>query len=459
MSGDRQPQPAEGFPDIKQSPEVWQTFFTKNKPSNQLVEQHATFLVDQQQHEHLIAYLNAAIIAGQSQPWMYEVLAVTMELANRPPEEVERVVLSMADFGNATYESMMYSGAYLGNLGRDRAALRMYRQAAQMSPDRPEPYSLSMKLAARDGTPDDAIWAACGVLRNAWGTDHKQQHERAEDLLKEAENTLRKANDEEQLAKLQQLAEEARQRDLIVRVEWSGTGDIDLTVEDPAGGIATYETRESAGGGTILNDGYGSIPNNCFEDYVCPLGFSGEYVIKVKKFSEKVVGNRAVLTVITHAGTSSEKKTSKTVKLDTMDEFVMRVKLAEGRREHRRTASLGHPTGVSRDWEREARQIGRPSQHVVDRETRPAVAEMEASQRQPVTQARGVQRAPRGVGGVGFAPGISLIQEGSTLSTRAVVSADRRYVRIGISPAFNQITDVSVFSFLSGGGGGRVPGR
>ena len=201
---------------------------------------------------------------------MYEVLAVTMELANRPPEEVERVVLSTADFGNATYESMIYSGAYLSNLGRDRAALRMYRQAAQMSPDRPEPYSLSMKLAARDGTPDDAIWAACGVLRNAWGTDYKQQHERAEDLLKEAEKTLRKANDEEQLAKLQSLAEEARQRDLIVRVEWSGTGDIDLTVEDPAGGIATYETRESMGGGTILNDGYGSIPNNCFEDYVCP---------------------------------------------------------------------------------------------------------------------------------------------------------------------------------------------
>jgi tetratricopeptide (TPR) repeat protein len=449
LSADRQSQPAEGFPDLKQNPEVWQSFFAKTKPSNRLVEQHATYLVDQQQHEHLIAYLNAAIIAGQTQPWMYEVLAVTMELAHRPPEEVERVVLSMADFGNASYESMMYSGAYLSNLGRDRAALRMYRQAAQMSPDRPEPYSLSMKLAAREGTPDDAIWAACGVLRNAWGIDHKQQHERAEDLLKEAEKSLRKTNDEEQLAKLQQLGEEARQRDLVVRVEWSGTGDIDLTVEDPAGGIATYETRESAGGGTILNDGYGSIPNNCFEDYVCPLGFSGEYVIKVKKFSEKVVGNRAVLTMITHAGTSTEKKTTKTIKLDTTDEFVMRIKLDGGRREHRRTAYLGASTGVSRDWEREARQVGRSSHHVVDRETRQAVAEMHASGRQPVIQA----------GGVGFAPGISLIQEGSTLSTRAVVSPDRRYVRIGISPAFNQITDVSVFSFLSGGGVGRVPGR
>lgn len=438
---------------------MWQAFFTKNKPSNQLVEQHATYLVDQQQHEHLIAFLNAAIIAGQSQPWMYEVLAVTMELAGRPPEEVERVVLSTADFGNATYESMMYSGAYLSNLGRDQAALRMYRQAAQMSPDRPEPYSLSMKLAARAGTPDDAAWAACGVLRNAWGTDYKPQHERAEDLLKDAEKKLRTANDEEQLAKLQELAEEARQRDLIVRVEWSGTGDIDLTVEDPAGGIATYETRESPGGGTILNDGYGSIPNNCFEDYVCPLGFSGEYVIKVKKFSEKLVGNRAVLTIITHAGTSAEKKTTKTIKLDATDEFVMRVKLDNGRREHRRTAFMGSPTGVSRDWEREARQIGRPSHHVVDRETRQAVAEMQASRRQPIIQAGGVRRASSGAGGVGFAPIISLIPEGSSLSARPVVSHDRRYVRIGISPAFNQITDVSVFSFLSGGGAGQVPGR
>lgn len=438
---------------------MWQPFFVMNKPSNQLVEQHATFLVDQQQHEHLIAFLNAAIIAGQSQPWMYEVLAVTMEIAKRPAEEVERVVLSTADFGNASYESMMYSGAYLSNLGRNEAALRMYRQAARMSSDRPEPYSLSMKLAARAGTPDDAIWSACGVLRNAWGSDYKRQHEQAEDLLTEAENKLRKAKDEEQLAKLKQLADDARQRDLMIRVDWSGTGDIDLTVEDPAGGIASYETRESTGGGALLNDGVGSSPENCHEDYICPLGFSGEYVVKVKKYSDKIVGNRAILTIVLHAGSPAEKKTTKTVPLNAMDEFVMRVKLDEGRREQRRTVSLGGTVGVARDWERNAQQIGRAAHRIVDRETRQAVAEIQRSRGQSVVQASGIQQTSGAAGGFGFAPVVRLIPEGATLAAQAVVSPDRRYVRIGISPTFNQIVDVAVFSFQGGTSTNPAPGR
>ncbi len=41
---------------------------------------------------------------------MYEILAVTMEAAGRPQEDVDRVILSVADFGNASYDTMMYSG-------------------------------------------------------------------------------------------------------------------------------------------------------------------------------------------------------------------------------------------------------------------------------------------------------------------------------------------------------------
>ncbi|MCA9087174.1 MAG: hypothetical protein KDA90_00915, partial [Planctomycetaceae bacterium] len=55
---------------------------------------------------------------------------------------------------------------------------------------------------------------------------------------------------------------------------------------------------------------------------------------------------------------------------------------------------------------------------------------------------------------IGFQPQIVTIPEGTILTVRAVVSADRRYVRLSVLPSFTSVTDVFTFSFLSGGTGG-----
>ena len=434
-------------------PEVWRPFFTKTQPNVRAVQRHVMYLNDQQQHAHVIALLNAAIIEGQAQPWMYEVLAVTMGIAEYPKEEIERVALSVADFGNASYESMMYSGAYLAKFDRDAAALRMYRQAARMTPDRPEPYYFGLKLAAKTGVADDAMWAACGVLRNSWGVDRLRQHEQAEDLLAETERQLQKTMQVEQLALLKEQAIEARHRDLQIQLKWNGTGDLDLSVQDPAGGVASFTSRESAGGGYLLNDGFGPSPENCHEDFVCPQGFTGEYVITVKKATGKIVGDRGVLTIVTHAGSPSEKTETKTVSFAKITEQVIHLTLDDGRREQRRTSYLAAPLGVARDWERAAAQVGRPARRVVDREARQVVAEMLESRQ------RGVVPAGGAFGGVGFAPVVSLIPEGASLAVQAVVSPDRRYVRMALSPSFTQIIDVAVFSFQGSNSGTTTNGR
>lgn len=435
-----------GFPDDKTSgPEVWRPFFAKTQPNVRAVQRHVMYLNDQQQHAHVIALLNAAIMEGQAQPWMYEVLAVTMGIAQSPKEEIERVALSVADFGNASYESMMYSGAYLTKFDRDAAALRMYRQAARMTPDRPEPYYFSLKLAAKTGDAADAIWAACGVLRNSWGVDRLRQQQQAEDLLAETERHLQKANQVDQLALLKEQAIEARRRDLQIQLKWNGTGDLDLSIQDPAGGVVSFTSRESAGGGYLLNDGYGPTPENCHEDFVCPKGFTGEYVITVKKASGKIVGDRGVLTIVTHAGSPLEKTETKSVSFAKVNEQVIRITLEEGRREQRRTAFFAAPLGVARDWERAAARVVRPARRGVDREARQVVAEMQESRQ------RGVVPAGGAVGGIGFSPVVRLIPEGANLAVQAVVSPDRRYVRIALSPTFNQIIDVAVFSFQGSG--------
>ena len=460
--------PTPGFPiGTTSGPEVWRPFFAKTRPPVRAVQRHVTYLLDQQLYAHVIALLNAAIIEGQAQPWMYEVLAISMEKAGSPQAEVDRVVLSFTDFGNATYESMMYSGAYLSRFDRPAAALRMYRQASQLSPDRPEPYSLSLKLAAKTGVADDALWAVCGVLRNVWSVDHERQHEQAEDLLAETLKQLQKTQQVDQIAQFQQRVNEARQRDLQVRLQWNGAADLDLSVQDPAGGMASFEMRESTGGGHLLSDGYG--PENCLEEFVCPLGFSGEYVIHVKRDSGKLVGDRAVLTIVTHAGTPAEKKITRTIRFDQAlpldpkrkepalppNEQVIRITLEEGRREQRRSALLVAPHGVARDWERVASQVGRPTRRMVNREVRQAVAEMRQSRQQGVVPAGG----GGGVGGIGFAPVVSLIPEGTTLAAQAVVSPDRRYVRLALSPTFANIIDVAVFSFQGSSSGTTTSGR
>jgi general secretion pathway protein D len=60
---------------------------------------------------------------------------------------------------------------------------------------------------------------------------------------------------------------------------------------------------------------------------------------------------------------------------------------------------------------------------------------------------------------VGFQPIIQTIPDGAVLTVRAVISADRRYVRLSVSPQFTNITDVFTFSFIGGGGGIGVAGN
>ncbi len=60
------------------------------------------------------------------------------------------------------------------------------------------------------------------------------------------------------------------------------------------------------------------------------------------------------------------------------------------------------------------------------------------------------QQRAYGGGGVGFAPVITWLPEGVTLGASAVVSPDRRYVRITAMPFFSSVPSVSTFNFRNG---------
>ena len=402
------------------------------------------------EHEHVVAAIEAALLNGQSQPWMYDVLALSMRIIGRSKEDIERVLLSRVDFTAGDVPNMIYSAAHLTRFGGYKQALRLYRQASKLEPTRPEPYVFALKLARREKDFDAIGWAASGILTYAWTRGRKSLHQMAEDAALEAEQELLKQGQVEKARELKQVMSEARKRDLILQLTWSGDGDLDLIVEEPLGTICSFANPESRGGGVLTHDGYGPNPKNCYEEYVCAFGLPGTYRAKIKHVSGNIVGKRAQLTIIRYQGTPDELVRTHTLTLGKKDK-VVRMSLNEGRRKKLAVLPKQQVTlnAARRTGRRSLLQMLGP----IDGSARKAAREFASSRR------RNRAGKPAPAPGVGFQPVVTTLSEGVTLSVMAIVSADRRYVRINAFPNFTTITDVFTFSFVggSGGGGGGGP--
>ena len=54
---------------------------------------------------------------------------------------------------------------------------------------------------------------------------------------------------------------------------------------------------------------------------------------------------------------------------------------------------------------------------------------------------------------VGYQPVITSLPKGASMTTSAVISADRRYVRVSPTPFFSGITEVNTFNYVTGSSG------
>jgi len=440
------PDPASGAPE-----EIWPAYFSKHRPPHQTVSRLVLRLHNKKLFDHAAWVIQAALLHGQSQPWMYEALAGTMELQGRPAAEIERVVMSIADFGPVEYKTMMFSAAYLAGLNRDEGALKLYQQASRLIPERPEPYVMSLRLVRKTKDVDATAWAVTGVMQYAWTRDYQALHREAENAYLELQQHLAKTKQTKAAQALQQQMETARERDLIVRLTWSGEGDLDLFVEEPSGSICSFEAPDSIGGGVLTRDGFGPQPANCFEEYVCALGQTGEYRIRVRTAWGDITGNRATLTIIQHAGTKNETSTSSVIQL-TQGEAVVRVNLEDGRRKTPRMVATARSRLV-------------PDLELPVKRGKVDVAQMMQIEEEFQKDRRMQQRIRIGrTAAFGYAPVLTIIPDGVTLGAVANISADRRYVRLSLNPQFNNVTSVSTFSIIgglnqAGGGGGQQNGN
>src|SRR5690606_36171204 len=123
------------------------------------------------------------------------------------------------------------------------------------------------------------------------------------------------------------------------------------------------------------------------------------------------------------------------------DAVLIPVDLAEGRRqeplqEHQIAAAA------------EAVEIGRHvlAQQIASMSDPDILRRLLADRRQDLLNNRWLRRG----GAVGFQPVIATLPEGANLQASAVISADRRYVRITATPIFSGIAEVNVFNMQTG---------
>jgi hypothetical protein len=346
--------------------------------------------------------------------------------------------MSAADFSTSADE-LMYIAQYLSRLGLDRRAMLTYQQVVKIEPLRCEAYALGLRAAQRCDDIAGIRWATVGILSQAWPNNMREIETMASNTAKATLDRLAsEGRDDEHKAFLKEL-QEAVIRDCLVRVSWTGNADLDISVEEPSGTICSAAESRTAGGGVSLGDAYaidGKSSDGSSEVYVCPKGFQGKYQVRIHKVWGEVAAGKVTVDLYTHLHSNQIQHQRQQLEIGDKDILVV-FDLNQGRRtEPLEAAQLA---GAVKRQETISRAV--LAQQLSDGADSSAlpIRPMDALNRRAAFLGAG--------GAVGFQPIVITLPEGRMMSASAVISADRRYVRIAVQPIFSSIGNVQTFTF------------
>jgi tetratricopeptide (TPR) repeat protein len=430
---------------------VWEQYFSTTEPQPVAVRDAVRQLMGEQNFEQVIALIGAALRHRQGQPWMYEAMALALDAAGRPKAEIERAVMSAVDFVESTAD-LMYIGAYLAHIGLNERALQVYRQAAAIDPIRPEPYMLGLRTARALNSVDGLKWASLGILSQAWPKQQSDVWQAGLGVAREVLDTLRAEKKTAEADAFEAALDQAVARDCVAIVTWTGDADVDVLVEEPSGSVCSLRSPRTTSGGVLLGDAITQTGRDSFgghsEVYVCPRGFDGTYKLLARRVWGNVTTGKVNVEVMTHYRTANAIDVRKKIALE-KDEAVVSFDLINGRRkEPLREQQVANAAGGMLAMNRQI-----------------LAQQMNASVDPSVLRALALSRANSGNGAgqnanafnfhgaVGYQPVIITLPEGANLIATAVISADRRYVRVTALPLFSGIGQVHTFNTSTGDGG------
>jgi hypothetical protein len=220
-------------------------------------------------------------------------------------------------------------------------------------------------------------------------------------------------------------------------------------VEEPGGTVCSYRAPRTTAGGVLVGDLNTSLERSAgegfSETYVCPEGFSGTYRVLLRQVWGRIPTGKVSVSVWTHSGSPQQQLYARVIELNEDGAALAAFDLKDGRR----TASL-EAQQLANDV-RGQLAVNRAvlAQQIDSLASYSAVGQQQTSSQGQGDFVIGGTPVPKGRN-VGFQPVIAVIPEGVTLSVNAVISADRRYVRITALPFFSNIRDVRQFNLIVG---------
>ena len=288
--------------------DVWDEELTDEKSDGRVIAMITTWLHRKKRFDEAAIGLEAAIRKGFAEPWMYDVLAVEMKLANRPQKQIDRVLLSRIDFSAGNDTQMLFTASNLAAFDAYQESLGVCKELAKRNPHQPELWSTARRVADLSGEFEVRAWARKQTLRNVWEpgfeTLHKQMEAELQDLLKEAE----KEKNHEAVSMISAALQDGMRRDLRVQIEWVGDGDVDLSIKEPNGLICSRHQKVTANDGLLVKQDVilRASGKRQIEEYVCVDAQSGQYTVKVHHVDGRVLLGRVQLKITQNAGTARE---------------------------------------------------------------------------------------------------------------------------------------------------------
>ena len=320
--------------DAADTADAWDRIFTGEEYSGAVLAEVFARLHAARRFEAAVQGILAAIRNDHAQPWMYDVLAVEMNLAGRPQKDVDRALLSRVDFAKNAPDQLLVTAALLARFDAFDQAIAMCREATERDPWHSDAWLLARRVADRSRSVEHVRWSRLGILKYVWSDNFDSLHAEARTTLNDLQQSLTAAGRSDAASEVREDLRQALQRDLRIRVEWAGLGDVDLIVNEPGNQTCSYRRKLTSNGGVMIHTSDGAsaaaVKGRSAEEYLCREAPSGTYDVTVRLVSGRVITGNVVVQVTQYENTPAE--TTKRVQIAVgSNDAALKVELHRGR--------------------------------------------------------------------------------------------------------------------------------